>query len=102
MRMGKTHEESAALLNVDIEKLSDSVLLDGLIYKLKNLKIKGKLIKMIDAFLLSRKGQMDRDPYTSPLFSIHIGLPHGSVLSLCYLFFSSLISYQTQSNALKC
>ena len=77
----KTHEESTALLNVDIEKAIDSVWLDGLIYKLKNLKLNGKMVKMIDACLRSGKGQIDLEPYISPLFSIHIGLTQGSVLS---------------------
>ena len=95
----RTHEESAALLNVDIEKAFDSVWLDGLIYKLKNLKINGKMIKMIDVFLRSRKGQIHLDPYTSPLFGIHIGLPQRSVLSpvLFLIFISDFLS-----NSLKC
>ena len=38
----KTHNESAALLNVDIEKTFDSVWVDGLVYKLENLKTIGK------------------------------------------------------------
>ena len=95
----RTHEESAALLNVDIEKAFDSVWLDGLIYKLKNLKTNGKMIKMIDVFLRSRKGQIHLDPYTSPLFAIHIGIPQGSVLSpvLFIIFISDFLS-----NSLKC
>ena len=51
----KPHEKSRALLNVDIEKALDSVWLDNLIYKLKNLKINGNMTKMIDAFLRLRK-----------------------------------------------
>ena len=94
----RTHEESAALLNVDIEKAFDSVWLDGLIYKLKNLKINGKMIKMIDAFLRSRKGQINLDPYTPPLFGIHIGLPQGSVLSPVQFIFTP----DFLSNSLKC
>ena len=35
----------------------------------------------LDAFIRSRKGQINLDTYTSPLFSIHIGLQQGSVLS---------------------
>ena len=95
----RTHEESSALLNVDIEKAFDSVWLDGLIYKLKNLKINGKKIKMIDVFLRFRKGQIHLDPYTSPLCGIHIGLPQGSVLSLVLfiIFISNFLS-----NSLKC
>ena len=95
----RTHEESAALLNVDIEKAFDSVWLDGLIYKLKNLKINGKMLKMIDVFLRSRKGKIHLDPYTSPLFGIFIGLPQGSVLSpvLFIIFISDFLS-----NSLKC
>ena len=52
----KTHKESAALLNVDLEKAFDSVWLDGLIYKFRNLKINGEMIKIVEAFIRSRKG----------------------------------------------
>ena len=95
----RTHEESAALLNVDIENAFDSVWLDGLIYKLKNLKINMKMIKMIDVFLRSRNGQIHPDPYTSPLFGIHIGLPQRRVFSpvLFIIFISDFLS-----NSLKC
>ena len=47
---------------------------------------------MIDAFLRSRKGQINIVPHISPLFSIHIGLPQGSVLSpVLFIIFITLI-----------
>ena len=89
-KLVKTHEKTAALLNVYNAQAFDSVWLDGWIYKLKNLKINGKMIKMIDAFLRPRKGQIDLEHYTSPMFNIHFGLPQGIVLStVLFIFFIS-------------
>ena len=78
-----------------LEKPFDSVWLDNLIYKLKNLGINGEIFfKKVDAFLRSRKGQINQDPYTSRLFSNHFELPQGSVVSpvLFNIFISDFLT----------
>ena len=57
------------------------------------------MIKMIDAYLRSRKGQNNLDPYTSPLFGIHIEEPQGRVLSpvLFIIFISDFPSNSLKS-----
>ena len=49
---------------------------------------------MVDPFLRSREGEINIDPYTSPLFSVHIGQPQGRDHSpvLFIIFFSDSLS----------
>ena len=44
-------KKPAVLLNIDLEKAFDSVWIDGVLYKLQNIGITGKLLSIIQAFL---------------------------------------------------
>ena len=45
------NKKPAVLLNMDLEKAFDSVWIDGLLYKLQNIGIAGRLLGIIQAFL---------------------------------------------------
>ena len=69
-------------LFVDFEKAFDSVWKKGLIVKMSKLHIQGRILKLIDNFLESRKVQLDINGKVGPLQnSNEYGLPQGSALS---------------------
>ena len=83
----------AALLNIDLEKAFDSVWVDGLLVKLNQVGITGRMFNIIKSFLLSRESYIKVGNYNSPTFKIQTGLPQGSVLSptLFILFINDFI-----------
>ena len=86
-------KKAAALLNIDLEKAFDSVWNHGLMVKLHEAGISGKLYKIIVTFLRCRQSFIKIGNYNSNLFSIETGLPQGSVLSptLFILFINDFI-----------
>ena len=69
-------------LFVDMEKAFDSVWKKGLIVKLAKLKIKGKLLHLIDSFLTSRMVKLNINGYQGDERECEAyGLPQGSALS---------------------
>ena len=69
-------------LFIDFEKAFDSIWKKGLLYKLFNLKINGKVLRIIDNFLHSRKVQLDVNGNVGEFRnSNQYGLPQGSALS---------------------
>lgn len=69
-------------LFVDFEKAFDSVWKKGLIVKMSKLHIQGKVLKLIDNFLESRKVQLNVNEKLGALRnSNEYGLPQGSALS---------------------
>ena len=67
---------------VDFEKAFDSVWKRGMIVKLNRLGIQGKILKLIDKFLFSRKVTLNVNSHKgNPRQSSEYGLPQGSVLS---------------------
>ena len=89
----KRNEKPAVLLNIDLEKAFDSVWIDGILYKLRNIGTTRKLLSIIQAFLSNRLSCIKIGNYHSNNFPIHIGLPQGSVLSptLFILFINDFI-----------
>ena len=82
-----------ALLNIDLEKAFDSVWVDGLLLKLNQVGITGRMFNIIKSFLLSRESFIKVGNFNSPPFRIESGLPQGSVLSptLFILFINDFI-----------
>ena len=87
-----------ALLNIDIEKAFDSVWVDGLLFKLLEHNISGKMYQIIKSFLKTRVASTELNGYQLPKFQIDIGVPQGSVFSplLFIIFLNDFFSYQEQ------
>ena len=85
---GFNKKESTAALFIDIEKAYDSIWHEGLLYKLKELGIRGRVWEWIKSFLNDRKAVINLAGKRAQEFCIKIGLPQGSVLSpLLFLLF---------------
>ena len=87
-----------ALLNIDLEKALDSVWVDGLLFKLLEHNISGKMYQIIKSFLKTRVASIELNGYKSPKFQIDIGVPQGSGLSplLFIIFLNDFLSNQAQ------
>lgn len=66
---------------LDIEKAFDRIWHEGLLFKLKLLKLNNPIIKIIQSFLTNRSGQVKLGTAVSEFFPINAGVPQGSVLS---------------------
>ena len=76
------HNDTVIGLFIDFEKAFDSVWKKGLIYKMFKLNISGKVLKVIDNFLQSRKVQLDVNGNVGAMRDCNeYGLPQGSALS---------------------
>ena len=64
----------------DISKAFDKVWHKGLLFKLRQNGIKGKLLAWISNYLSSRKQRVQINSSTSSLLSVNAGVPQGSVL----------------------
>ena len=60
-----------ALLEIDLENASDSVWVDGLLVKLNQVGIMGRMFNIIKSFLLSRESYIKIGNFNSPPFKIH-------------------------------
>ena len=77
-----------ALLNIDLEKAFDSVWVDGLLLKLNQVGIRGRMFNIIKSFLLSRESFIEVGKFNSPLFKIESGLPRVAFSLQPYLYCS--------------
>ena len=69
-------------LFIDFEKAFDSVPKKALIYKLYQLGIRGKMLKLLDSFLFGKKVKINIDGIVGALrLCLEFGLPQGSALS---------------------
>ena len=77
--MAQGHYTGAVFL--DISKAFDLVWHEGLLYKLKNSHITGKMLSFIKSFLLNRSIQVSVNQTLSDKYPLENGTPQGSVIS---------------------
>ena len=74
-------EKKTAALFIDIEKAYDSIWRDGLMVKLKEMGITGRIWQWIKDFLTDRSARINMSGVKGVDYSTAIGLPQGSVIS---------------------
>ena len=76
-------------LFLDISKAFDRVWHEGLLYKVKNFGIEGKLFELIESFLSNRSQRVTINGQSSNWLPIKAGVPQGSILGpllfLCFI-----------------
>ena len=65
---------------LDISKAFDKVWHDGLLFKLKQNGVSGKLLKFFESYLQNRKQRVSLNGFNSEYSVIESGVPQGSVL----------------------
>ena len=75
-----SHKKTAGLF-IDLQKAFDSVWLDGLIYRLREIGLHGHFLGVITSFLKHRKIELSINGHKSELLTCPVGVPQGSVLS---------------------
>ena len=73
-------KQHCCMIFCDISKAFDKVWHRGLLYKLRQNGIKGKLLTWISNYLTDRKQKVQISSATSPLLTVNAGVPQGSVL----------------------
>ena len=76
----QSFDEKSFMIFCDISKAFDKVWHKGLLFKLRQNGIKGKLLACISNYLSSRKQRVKINSATSSLLSVNAGVPQGSVL----------------------
>ena len=69
------------VIYIDLKSAFDSVWTNGLIYKLINMGIRGKLLKILSSFLQNRTMQVLIQGVESQVHTVEAGTPQGAVLS---------------------
>ena len=65
---------------LDLQKAFGSIWLNGIIYRLMEIGIGGRMLNLLNSFLKYRKIKLVVNDYTSSLKQCYVGLPQGSVL----------------------
>ena len=84
---------------LDISKAFDKVWHEGLVFKLKQNGISGKLLNIFEDFLRNRKQRVVLNGQTSNWENIHAGVPQGSILGpLLFLIYINDLTENLSSN----
>ena len=76
------------MLDIDLEKASDSVWISGFLYKLLNYNIAGRMIRILEAFLRNRQLFIKLGEYKFHSFPVNMGVPQSGVFSpLLFIIF---------------
>ena len=94
--LGEIDQGSSALDNnkevrvvfLDISKAFDKVWYDGIIYKLKQCGISGKLLNWFINYLSNRKQRVLINGQNSDWDNVEAGVPQGSVLGPCFFLYT--------------
>ena len=82
IKVDKNNKKTIIVLFIDFEKAFDSVWKKGLIVKLRELGVKGNILKLIDNFLMSRTVALHVNGHKGPTRKgADVGVPQGSALS---------------------
>ena len=73
-------KQHSCMIICDISKAFDKAWHRGLLFKLRQNGIKGKLLTWISNYLTDRKQKVQINSATSPLLTVNAGVPQGSVL----------------------
>ena len=89
-------KQYSCMVFCDISKAFDKVWHRGLLFKLRQKGIKGKLLTWISNYLSDRKQKVQINNATSSLLSVNAGVPQGSVLGpLLFLVYMWTILLKT-------
>lgn len=81
IQKAKANNQFLLAVFLDIEKAFDLVWRVGLLHKIKNYQIQGRIFNFIQDFLKDRKIQVKVNDDKSDIFYIQNGVPQGSVIS---------------------
>ncbi len=88
VRQGFTDNECTVAAMVDLHAAFDTIWRKGLIYKLHEMGIRGRLLLYVDSFLTNRKSKLLVNSHES-WAETNIGVPQGSIISpilfVCYI-----------------
>ena len=84
-------KELCCFVFCDFSKAFDKVWHKGLIHKMNCYGIKGNLLKWFENYLYCRHQKVVNRDSSSSYVSVSAGVPQGSVLGLCYFWFTLMI-----------
>ena len=85
---------------LDMSKAFDKVWHEGLIYKLKSMRVSNSLLKLIQSFLSNRFQRVLLNGQTSEWLPVKAGVPQGSILGP--LFFSNIHKWFVREHRIDC
>jgi len=99
IRLARDKGWQTTVVSLDVEKAFDSVWHDGLRYKLSQLQLPVKLVRLLSSFLTDREIRVRVAHSLSHSVKLGAGTPQGSVLSpLLYLIYVNDIPIEPKNN----
>lgn len=88
IRKAREKRDHFVCVGLDLAAAYDSVWIEGLLFKLSNLGIGGKIFRIIKSLLSNRKFFLNWRNHSSKSHKLTVGLPQGSVLSpILFMFY---------------
>ena len=101
----QTHTQTGkavAALFIDLEKAFDPIWIDGLMFKLANAGVNGKMYDLLDNFVRTRQVRLKNGTNFSDAFKATVELPQGSILSpLLFIFYTADVFSKCKGKAFK-
>ena len=92
LEQAKASKLPTALLNIDLEKAFDSVWISGLLYKLPNYNIAGRMFRILEAFLRNRHVFIELREYKSHTLLVNMGYHKGACFLRYFVSYFSMTS----------